>query len=131
MLKFVKHVINQVRAVFRDTMTGGKRSPQWPKVEKAFRAAHPTCAACGTTEKIQVHHKHPFHLFPALELDPNNLISLCMGPNECHLLVGHGDNFKAWNPNVEADSAETLSHPEERATVIEHAKQARVLGEDA
>jgi len=127
----LKRVVNQVRSAARDMSTGGKRSSQWPKVEKTFRESHPTCAACGASSKIQVHHKHPFHLFPELELDPNNLISLCMGPNACHLFVGHGDNFKAWNPNVESDAATSLAHPERRQAINEHAKANRVSGEDA
>lgn len=129
MLKFIKRVINKVRSTARDVSTGGKRSPKWPGVERAFRSTNPTCAACGATEKIQVHHKHPFHLFPALELDPTNLISLCMGPNECHLFIGHGDNFKAWNPNVESDAARLLQHPEERQVIVERAKKTSILGD--
>jgi hypothetical protein len=46
----------------------------------------------------------PFHLKPELELDLKNLIVLCMGPNECHLLLGHGDNFKKYNPYIAADA---------------------------
>lgn len=82
-----------------------KRSNEWPKVEKDFREKNPTCAACGSTNKLNVHHKKPFHLHPELELDENNLITLCMDKNRCHLLIGHGDNFRAYNPNVEADAA--------------------------
>jgi len=130
MLKFFTHVINTVRNATRDLSTGGKRSSRWPSVERAFRAAHPTCAACGSKEKIQVHHKQPFHLFPALELDPANLISLCMGPNECHLAIGHGNYFKAWNPNVDADAAAAKAHPEKRQAIVEHAKTSRVLGDE-
>ena len=81
------------------------RSPRWPKVERAFKTLHPLCAACGGDERLNVHHKKPFHLDPALELDNRNLITLCMGKLECHLRIGHGDNFKAYNPDVEADAA--------------------------
>lgn len=128
MFSFIKTALQTVRYATRDVVTGGKRSSQWPKIEHAFRASHPTCAACGGTEKLQVHHKQPFHLFPALELDPNNLITLCMGPNDCHLLIGHGDNFKMWNPNVEKDAAEALANPSERTLIVERAKAARKDG---
>jgi 5-methylcytosine-specific restriction endonuclease McrA len=53
---------------------------------------------------LNVHHKKPFHLFPQLELEPTNLITLCMeSGKDCHIKLGHGDNFKAYNPNVEED----------------------------
>jgi 5-methylcytosine-specific restriction endonuclease McrA len=47
---------------------------------------------------VQVHHKKPFHLHPELELDPANLVTLCMtSSNECHLRIGHSGDFKAYN----------------------------------
>jgi hypothetical protein len=50
---------------------------------------------------VQVHHVRPFHLRPELELDPDNLISLCMAEGRhCHLAVGHGGDFKAYNLHV-------------------------------
>lgn len=89
------------------------------------------CSACGTAEHIQVHHMRPFHLFPALELDESNLISLCMGSNLCHLLIGHGDSFKAWNPNVVLDAASALADPIHRNDVIVRAKLNRKLGSES
>jgi hypothetical protein len=81
-----------------------KRSPHWPTVEHKHLKKNPTCAACGGTEHLNVHHKKPFHLFPELELEPTNLITLCMdGDKDCHIKLGHGGNFKAYNPNVEED----------------------------
>jgi 5-methylcytosine-specific restriction protein A len=93
------------------------RSSKWPGVEHAFRALHPTCAACGGSARLNVHHMKPFHLDPALELDPRNLITLCMGPLECHIRIGHGDDFKAYNPSVELDAAKVLKDPSCRAAV--------------
>ena len=53
---------------------------------------------------MNVHHKKPFHLFPELELESTNLITLCMdGDKDCHIKLGHGGSFKAYNPNVEED----------------------------
>ena len=81
-----------------------KRSPKWPTVEKKHIKKNPTCAACGGTLHLNVHHKKPFHLFPELELESTNLITLCMdGDKDCHIKLGHGGNFKAYNPNVEED----------------------------
>lgn len=65
----------------------------------------PTCAACGHTGLgVQVHHIKPFHLHPNLELDPDNLITLCeVKGREHHLLLGHLDNWESYNVNVRAD----------------------------
>jgi 5-methylcytosine-specific restriction endonuclease McrA len=83
-----------------------ERSSHWPTVQHKFLKLHPVCQACGGTENLNVHHKKPFHLYPELELEPSNLITLCMeGDKDCHIKLGHGGNFKAYNPNVEEDVA--------------------------
>ena len=99
---------NLTKSLSRDTITGGKRSSKWPGVEHAHLKQFPTCAACGSAKHVQVHHMRPFHLHPELELDPNNLISLCMD-NDCHIYIGHGDDFKAYNPNVKEDAAKVFA----------------------
>ena len=54
-----------------------------------------------------MHHVKPFHLDPALELDPGNLIALCMKRDSwCHLYLGHGDDFRAYNAKVRDDAVE-------------------------
>ncbi len=84
------------------------RSPRWPAVREGFLSQHPRCAVCGGIEKLEVHHIHPFHLHPELELDTTNLITLCEswknGIN-CHLAIGHLGNFRSFNPDVAADAA--------------------------
>jgi len=88
----------------------GLRSPEWHHVEVLFLHNHDECVACGGKEHLNVHHKKPFHLFPSMELEPSNLITLCMGEGRhCHLLLGHGDNFQAWNPEVERDASAARS----------------------
>ena len=100
---------------------GASRSPMWPATRQAHITAHPACAACGFVPKKnqpsnQVHHKIPFHLHEKnsagedLELDPENLITLC-GPGHwnCHLHIGHLGNFHCWNEAVDQDSAYFLS----------------------
>lgn len=53
---------------------------------------------------LQVHHIKPFHLHPDLELDPDNLITLCeIKGRDHHLLIGHLDDWEAYNPNVRHD----------------------------
>lgn len=106
------HLSNLVSRV-KDSIQIGKlataRSPQWPATRRRWLALHPTCAACGTKQSIEVHHKKPFHLFPALELDPSNFITLCeCGPYECHLKTGHHGNWKNFNPGVVAEAASLL-----------------------
>ena len=86
---------------------GAKRSGHWPTVRKHHLEKNPACAVCGGTEKIEVHHIKPFHLFPALELDPTNLITLCESKHNgvnCHLLFGHLGNFKCLNSTVVEDT---------------------------
>jgi hypothetical protein len=66
------------------------------------------CSVCDGKKKLEVHHKMPFHLHPALELDPGNLITLCENKADgvnCHLLFGHLGNFKSYNPQVNVDAS--------------------------
>jgi 5-methylcytosine-specific restriction protein A len=102
------------------------RSDKWPTVEKHFKANNPRCAACNGQTRLNVHHVQPFHLRPELELDFDNLITLCMGPVECHLKIGHGDDFKAWNPGVREDAKTLLVSPELRPNVEQAAKASRM-----
>ena len=122
-----KHFFNVTKSLFRERAKATDRSPKWPGVEHKFRKTHPTCEACGYDKVIQVHHIQPFHMHPELELEVTNLISLCMGPNECHLKIGHGDNFKNANPNVREDAAACLANPATLGAVVLKAKAARTL----
>lgn len=91
------------------------RSPRWPAVRAAHLALHPFCAACGGTEHLQVHHKKPVHLFPQLELEPDNLITLCEGPGRgCHFIFGHLYSWFAFNPSVELDAHRMLGKVKRR-----------------
>ena len=87
-----------------------KRSKQWRKLEKETLKGK-CCAACGGNKHLQVHHIKPFHLYPELELDRNNLIVLCMGFNECHVRLGHGGNYKAYSLTVAEDAKIALKEP--------------------
>lgn len=109
MLHIVKLAISKARELAVKKNPLGKRSSKWPAIEKAKLSKSPACECCGATKHLQVHHIHPFHLHPELELDMNNLVTLCMDKNECHIKVGHGDNFKAYNPNLLSDLADAKS----------------------
>lgn len=85
-----------------------KRSTRWPKVRAKHLESHPVCACCEGSKDLSVHHIHPFHLYPNLELEPDNLVTLCESKKNginCHLLLGHLGNFKNVNPDVIADVA--------------------------
>lgn len=106
-------LLDRVHIKVKDLLRGSraKRSRQWPKVRREHLKQHPACAACGSTRSIEVHHKEPFHIFPALELDPANLISLCDGGllrGKDHFSIGHLGSWKRYNINVETDAAAKL-----------------------
>lgn len=69
-------------------------------VREAHLDEHPSCAACGSKNKLQVHHVIPVHVDPSWELHCDNLITLCMDVKECHLNVGHLGSWKRHDPNV-------------------------------
>jgi hypothetical protein len=82
------------------------RSPHWSATRDHFLVDNPTCAGCGGRLHLNVHHKQPFHLFPALELERSNLITLCEDPARlCHYRIGHCFDWHAYNPHVVDDAA--------------------------
>lgn len=96
-------------------VVGAARSGKWPSVRAEYLKLHPTCEACGTDKDLNVHHIHPFHEHPELELQMSNLITLC---REHHLTLGHDPdgpdgpmprNWSASNPHVRRDAAKMLS----------------------
>jgi 5-methylcytosine-specific restriction endonuclease McrA len=88
------------------------RSPKWSSIRKEHIKNNPECAACGSSKKLEVHHKIPVHIQPELELDPSNLITLCDSP--CHLIFGHLFNYKSYNKTVETDCAVYLDKVKNR-----------------
>lgn len=76
-------------------------------MRKHFIEENPECVVCGCKKKLSVHHKKPFHLYPELELEVDNLVTLCESEKHgvnCHLLFGHLGNFKNYNTNVTEDA---------------------------
>jgi 5-methylcytosine-specific restriction protein A len=102
-------LVKNLQDVIQGKATIGKtRSKQWPSVRKQHLKNNPVCAVCGGKTKLEVHHKVPFHQNPELELDPNNLITLCESKSfgvVCHLFVGHAGNYKKINKDVDIDAA--------------------------
>ena len=103
MINFIKHLINRWENRESLKLGGAIRSSEWPAVRTQHLQKSSTCAICGGGKKIQVHHKKPFHLEPKLELDPDNLITLCEEKN-CHLRFGHLYSFKSYNPFIDSDA---------------------------
>lgn len=85
------------------------RSGRWRSVRAAHVRLEPKCIVCDSDENLNVHHIIPFNDNPDLELDPDNLCTLC---REHHFSVGHDPDFRGpetpgWsksNKNVVADS---------------------------
>jgi hypothetical protein len=50
-----------------------------------------------------------------------------MGPNDCHILIGHGGNFKAYNPDVLADAAAAKADPSKLKEIQAAAKKKRLM----
>jgi len=98
-MNFLKSLFNKdVR------MYGAFRSGRWAFARKTFLLTHPACEVCRRTTDLNVHHKKPFHLFPALELDPRNLVTLCESKGmNCHFVFGHLANWKSYNTNIDED----------------------------
>ena len=83
-----------------------KRSSKWKLVRKQHLEKFPSCAACNGKSKLEVHHIKPFHQHPELELNSNNLITLCESRSRgviCHLFFGHLGNYKKINSSVVED----------------------------
>lgn len=128
MLNRIKHAVKYGRSLIREKIKEKTRSPEWKKTRDNFLEANQTCAACGSKNNLQVHHIQPFHLHPELELEESNLITLCMDQFDCHLNLGHGDNFKAYNPNVVSDSRKFfIGSKKKREKILQEAKENRII----
>ena len=106
MKELIRHVKDRVAGKIP---AGSKSSGHWPKIREEHLLKNPKCALCGGDKKLEVHHIRPFHLHPDLELNPDNLITLCESKDNganCHLLFGHLGNFKSFNVDVQKDSGE-------------------------
>lgn len=122
----ITHALRVIHSLVREHITKVvSRSPKWPTARKKYLLKNPGCAACGSTTLVQVHHCKPFHLDPALELDPTNFITLCMSKKECHILLGHGDDYKMFNPAVREHAQYVKDHPESFELIVTKAKAGR------
>lgn len=117
--------IQRVRsAQARERAKDSARSPKWASFRRKFLAQHKAkglgCEACGAKIGLQLHHVRPFHTIPSLELDPRNMLVLCMfvGGLECHEMIGHSRRGFSWvNPDSRQDAQELSTHPERLAEI--------------
>ena len=97
---FAAGVTMSSRKIDEQTHVEESRSPKWSAVRDAFLKDHPACEVCGGKHDLQVHHRKPFHLYPKMELDQANLITLC---RRHHFLQGHLELFDSYNPWIDED----------------------------
>lgn len=81
------------------------RSPGWGRLRGEYLRDHPRCECCGADDDLDVHHVRPVHLWPELELDRGNLLTMC---GRCHLLLGHLGSWRSYNRRVREDAAYML-----------------------
>lgn len=88
-----------------DREFGAVRSSKWPQVRDAHIKQHPLCEVCGTKGTLlngcEVHHIRPFHLDKTLELQPENLFTLC---RVHHFWWGHLGKWASHNSDVAEDA---------------------------
>ena len=95
-----------VLCLLSGSLFSGERSPEWTELRNRFVHDHPVCVVCGSESDIQVHHLKTFKLWPGLELDYDNLVTLCISKRlgfNCHLEIGHGGSYKYYNPYIKDD----------------------------
>ena len=106
-----------------------QRSKEWRSVRKTHLVKQPRCAICGLKEiyQLEVHHILPFCWFPELELQPNNLITLCeIGIDGCHFDFGHPLGTQSYNPQVVQHAAILNKDFSKLEEVMELAKLAAI-----
>lgn len=104
MISLFTHVLDVAQG---KTTFSKMRSSKWRAIRTLHLIRNPECALCQGIDKLNVHHIKPFHLYPELELEPSNLVTLCESKKHganCHLLFGHLGNFSSYNTDVVIDT---------------------------
>lgn len=102
----VRNISNlRMRLLFKKPVFARKpRSPKWRKVRREHLSTFNECMACGGRVSLEVHHLVPYQVSPELELDPDNLITLCESKSRCHWIIGHLLNWRSYNPSAREDA---------------------------
>lgn len=125
MFEWFHHMMRVRQSRKREERKTRDRRPEWVTLRDKILRYRRRCEACGSTLDLQVHHRVPVSVRPDMELAPNNLMVLCMGPLECHLRLGHGGEWKYHNPKVWVHAGETLRDPESRPKIETVAHQLK------
>lgn len=88
-------MIDWLLDIFTGRTFGSIRSSDWPSFRK--ENIKDSCEICGAEFFLELHHIHPFHLCPHLELDPENVVTLC---RRHHFDFGHYLNWKDFNADI-------------------------------
>ena len=95
MLDFMEHIKDRIQG---RADKGERRALEWRRIRKEHLKLFNECYVCRKKTKLQVHHIIPFNIAPDLELNPDNLITLCTNkPVNCHILYGHLGNYQDTN----------------------------------
>lgn len=106
------------RVLFKKPVFSKKpRSSMWRKVRAEHLKIYNACMACGGRVSLEVHHLMPYQIAPELELDHDNLITLCEGRSRCHWIVGHLLNWRSYNPNAKADALAFFNKVKDRPVI--------------
>jgi hypothetical protein len=116
--------IKLVKSIVRERKKSKSRSPGWNDLRDQHIKNNPVCAACGTAKMLHVHHIMPFNENPLLELDPDNLITLC-GINDCHINLGHGGSYRFYFPYIRQLCSDLKSSAISRRDARKIARQNR------
>lgn len=113
---------------FRSLINAVTRPWAVTKAQRAHVKSNPECAACGSMVKCQGHHVLPYKKFPGSRSDAANFITLCEGVNKCHLRVGHGGDWRFYNPEVMSDATDFKSaNAIMRRVLLDRIKAKRVI----
>lgn len=98
-----------IKGLFGRSRTfGAARSSHWRGVRQKHIKNNPVCAISGKKMFLHVHHLRPFHLYPELELEPSNLVTLTRWH---HLWFGHFGSWKSYNENLLKDIERVRDRP--------------------
>ena len=103
----IQRLLQFIKDFWRGGAFGAVRSPKWSQTRKDFLILHDRCEVCGKKRSLlkplEVHHIVPFSQNKFLELDFQNLITLC---RDEHFIFGHLKSWKSWNSTIKEDARE-------------------------
>lgn len=86
-----------------------KRHSGWGPASHLYVLRYPSCYVCGRLVwkglkavcPYSIHHALPFHLYPELEMDEANWVTVCEYRSfNCHFVAGHLLDWRSWNADI-------------------------------